>query len=245
LLLSRELNGRKVFNCGFAGSAFFNNCLLADGFIKTKGNKIIFIEICPLLPEIEAKTQQFMEALDMDVTESVFALGNASGFSAYRKFYFNILNSALLNSFSLQDDLKLLLRLNKPIAPGYFAITGNSYRKTDSYLDRDIISGINTNLFELEQYESYINYLLKAGLENNAKIYFLLPLTYMRMEEKKIVAELFYRLPTENKIIYSEAFLKKVTNPDYLFDINHFNAKGAETYSKFLIPVIDSILSIR
>ncbi len=234
-----------VHNCAFSNSTFFSNVVITAGVIKQGGNKIIITELSPLIPDIPMGSSEFMQVMGIYKLNTIHQLIQADGILKNRQAYIKLLNQYLVNTVTLENELKFLFEadLKNQVLTGfrYKSVDHNGYKQTDSYLKiTDFIPPLYTHP-QARLHLKFINYLANLAQQHHTKLYFAMPVLYRDQAERALVRSVFHSLPDSLKITYSPDLIEQVTNATYLYDIMHFNKRGADKFSELLAPVIDSI----
>ncbi len=235
----------KIFNCGFSNATFFSNAVIVTGLIKQGGKKIIVTELSPLIPDIPPGSSEFMQVVGIYQPGHIHRLLQNDGIFKNRQAYISLLNQFLVNSITLENEIKSLFDpgFGKRLLTGfrYKSINSGGYKKTDSFLEKSDLESAGNPHPQTSRHLKYISQLASLAAEHGVKLVFMLPVLYRDPIEKELVRSVFHSLPDSLRLTYSPGFLDQVSNPAYLYDIMHFNKNGADKFSSLLVPVIDSL----
>jgi hypothetical protein len=228
-IITKKTN-RKTYNLGINEATFNQNIILAEYFTQQKGKKIIIIELSPNIKKIPVTFIKASNEIHPDLInfQKIIALYSETDFVTT----INNLNNYLFTKLSIQESVKNITKSKKEELIGYVAEEVNNYNELESFISAKNYS--ISNEIDINEYISKINYLIDLASQNNTQIKFVVPLTYNQEAEKAIVFSIFNAIKDENKIKYSKDFINQIRKTEYLFDKNHFNAKGAKVYSNLI-----------
>lgn len=217
---------KPIYNVGISAATFFNNVMLAEHLMQTSKPKELFIELSPIIYTFSS-AQKTLGVKPVNALKHLIRLN-----SFHLKEILDILEIILFDSLSLKDNLKKIfistksnLSESNSIYFGYKPKSLNYYFGRNSFLQ---VNNLETKYnVDISEYTYYISYLTLLADKHNVKIRFFLPLTFNRQEEREIVCTVYQSLPDELKVKYTSEFIEKIRQPQYLFDKNHFNNKGA------------------
>ena len=241
-LLSRHIGNKAVLNCGFNSGLFFSNCLLADAIIKRNGNKIVFIELTPLLPEFGEHYTVFTQVTNLDLLSSMVSIAGHDQIFKRSSFYATAFNNYIVDRFILDSRLSAYMHAPGNKLTGFHPVQGAGYNRTDCYLTSNELKIDSASDIDIDQHLNYISYLQQLSKKHNAKVVFFVPVTYNNQQERNLMRALYHALPSDLRITYSDDFLKEIAKPDLLADNNHLNQNGANRFTTLLIPIVDSVL---
>ncbi|PWA10209.1 hypothetical protein DB891_05800 [Flavobacterium laiguense] len=216
-LLNKKNKGDKAYNLGISGATFIHNITLAEHLILHCNAKKLFIELSPIIYSFHP----VHESLNVNRSK-IMKIYNLD----YIEFY-------LFSKLNLRSSLKKIVTPSNNISKEYGYVFGNqnNYHKTKSFLKiEDLEKNWNS---DVSKYFDIISNFNKIALKHNTKIYFFLPLTFRKEKEREIVSTIYQLLPNNQKVIYTEHFINSIHDPDYLFDENHFNYKGAKIMTSY------------
>ncbi|MBT1705391.1 hypothetical protein [Chryseosolibacter indicus] len=247
LIITNGYDNVKVFNWGITSGTFLNNCIVADFAIKQPGQKVVFIELAPLVDVLPDGLFNFATHTRLDLFGSVLTLTANQSFSEQSMLMLKIINDYFYKCITVRNEVKHIIghtagvKVNDDYEKwiGFSPSNRNGHYTTRSFLTSQEINNCRLNSINLVKYQVMISYLEGLAKSNNSRVVFFLPITSMKQAEKNIVIPLYHTLPDSMKLEYSSQFLQQMADAEYLLDINHLNRKGATTYSTLLIPLLE------
>ena len=245
-IIGGRYNNYLVSNLGMQGGNFLSSCVMADFVLKQNyGHNILFVELSLNMDELPKGVFKYSLPSKPSPSSSILSLTGNQSIPEQSMLLSNVINRQLFYSLSIGDDVREIIGLKSNGGDqliGYHPYEKNDWHDTNSFLSWNDIKTEGVNSIDISQYMYKINYLKMLAEDNNARIVFFLPVTYISEFEKSIVIQIYRTLPATMKLEYSESFLKKITRAEYLGDRNHLNIHGAKSYSKLLIPQIEIVL---
>lgn len=239
----------EVINLGVASSTITQHYLLAEFLAGKKGEKIFYIELSGFRREHSSNVavSHFLMNLPAGTSDYYASVDSIVGSGNDLSASFQQIQRAVFNRFKVaQVSLKALLGVYPKCQEHFGYKPLGQLRKSDA--------GPLLTPFHFGQYsktvpsfeiESYISAF--RNLENrfrNLKIYFVLPFTSYRSQEREAMIPSYLKLPDNAKVVYPAYLYRQLSNSSVLADNNHLNSKGAEFYTAFLIDYLQKNLSV-
>ena len=235
-LLKKHLPEYNFYNLGLPNSSILYNYQLAEKLIPIiPSGSIIFIELSDL---------------------SMIQPGNFFYFCSYRDLYsltkkklslnfeLNDIEKIFFSFFNIRSHVKLLAYPQKSILRelGFLKRDGFFVGNNGAFINAKDLNQSKGSLTAIqENYLAMLDSLVKKGHGRDIKIVFIPSLTIRKASERNQVLPIFNAIQRSDKWTYSTAFLEKITNTKYLYDLNHLNKSGAELYTLELVNEIKKI----
>lgn len=237
-IIKKSTRNSTIYNVGISSSTFLSNCVIADYILNSKGKKIIFVELSPLLNELPSEVWHLSKQWDFNVLRTVFKLIQDQPLTDQIVRVLDILNIRLFAQFSITKEIEQLIRYKEnklnTVWIGYDPSEEVAHEGTSSFLCKEDLSINISDLNIIKPYQDIINRLIIASKNNNTRLYFFLPITNKKKEEKQLIISLYNTLPKEIKLELTEKFISTISKENYLMDSNHLNRQGADVYSKYI-----------
>ncbi len=245
--LEKHIKGYNIHNLGVAGGTLLSSLAITEYYLQNqKGPKTFFIEITPLSDEVPSEYLSFSPHMKKELLPSLNRLTNQHSLSRRFQLLSRISNDLIFNSTSLRFDINRILHpkveekkktqvlLNKIVESknltGKSLLTKNDF--TTCYFKKS----------ELGNYLQMINRLNQIAVNNQARIFFFLPVAFRTEAERHVATSIYHHLPIDCRLEYTDTFLHKVAIKDHLSDINHLNDLGVKIYTKQLALLLEDYL---
>ena len=238
-VVEREIADYKIINLGISGNTFLSNFILAKYLIEKSESKKIIIESSLVKEEYSLIFSKLnKEGYELDY-ELIYETLNTDFFHKTR-MRMNFMNFSFFNFFSIKEDIKSIFSRNSNARSfvGYVESLENKVSDESVFLS---ISDFKKDKkdFNLGVYIKLTQHLILEAKERGKEVYFLLPTTFRKEEEREVVIPFFNLIDSEFKLIYDTTLLKRITNKEYLYDNNHLNSFGAEVFTQELIRLLE------
>jgi hypothetical protein len=245
-LLQDHFRNFQVINLGISGGNFLSNCVMAEIVLKRPGNKVVFIELAPILDELPDGIYRVASQSDFSPSGSARAFATDRSYADQSRQMLAILNSELYKSVTIREEVFDILGLDVGKSNsswiGFDPYDKNECDHARSFLTWQEIHEQTVPPVDLLKYAAMISRLEGLAKMNDSWIVFFLPITVREPVEKGIILPLYRTLPDPMKIEFTPGFLNALSQPVFLGDENHLNRRGAEVYSTMLIPLLETHL---
>ena len=246
-LLQDYFRNFQVINLGISGGNFLSNCVMAEIVLKRPGNKVVFIELAPILDELpDALYSVASQTTDFSPSGSARAFATNRSYAEQSTLMLTILNRELYKSVTIREELFDILGFNVRKSNsnwiGFDPYDKNECEDARSFLTWQEIHSETEVAVDLSKYAAMISRLELLANEGDSRIVFFLPITIRERLEKRIILPLYRTLPDSMKLEFTPGFLSGLSQPGFLGDENHLNRRGAEVYSTSLVPLLENHL---
>lgn len=221
------------YNLSISGGTFLSNNVVADLILERNQGNVIIIELSPITPSLPPLISDILREHPCDFLPDIFSYYDNA-------FLLNFYNSELFTHVSLLEAIrKTRDNLTGKSNPdfGYIQKHNNGYHNTDLFLTFADLKKDATGVSN-DPYIFLIDRLEKKARMNKTKILYILPMTFYDKKELDIILPVYHAIPDSSKILYDKLIFDKITKSEYLLDRNHFNATGAEVFTREVMRLI-------
>lgn len=216
----------EVINLGVMSSTFLHNVIMAEHIIDKYQPKKLLIELSPSIHNLN-QTHLALNLNKAELTWKYFNIMECIEATDNYMFYYGNLKSSMKN-LAIGEPQKLHY--------GFSYTDQNQCDSTSSFLRFDDIQ--NPKDIDISEHRELVERLDTKANKANVEVVYFLPLTFKRQLERDLVVAVYHSLPENQRINYTEDFIQDVSKSEYLFDNNHFNAKGAEVVTNYFKPYL-------
>lgn len=236
----------QIMNLGISGSNFLSNCVMAEIVLQRPGHNILFIELAPILEELPDGVYRAASQTAFSPLASVYAFTANQSYPEQSRLMLNILNRELYKSVTIREEVFDLAGYSVDVQKtnwiGFDPYDKNEWHDSNSFLTWQEINAAHPVTVDLEKYSAMISRLDVLAKRKGCRIVFFLPITVREPVEKHIILPLYHTLQDSMKFEFTSDFMSMITQSAYLGDQNHLNRKGAEVYSRSIVPLLQKHL---
>ncbi|MFY7840888.1 MAG: SGNH/GDSL hydrolase family protein [Lacibacter sp.] len=242
-LLNSNSTPYRFFNSGFGYGTFISNIVLANKLMNQIDSAVIFIEL-----SVANGRMPYTFSLVSDPSNTFASMWPVLQKTSFKDVY-HVYGPFFENYFIDYINLKPYLKLyrSKYELTDFFGQTKKYVSLQNNpgtfLLQEDLNNTLKKPAEIPSSYRIMIAQLLAKAENANTHIVFTLPVCMNSAEEKERVLAVYNSLPKKNKLVYSNAFLQQINNPNYLSDDIHLNVKGADVYTNYMKETLVEILS--
>lgn len=216
----------EVINLGVMSSTFLHNVIMAEHIIDKYQPKKLLIELSPSIHNLN-QTHLALSLNKAELSWKYFNIMECIEATDNYMFYYGNLKSSMKN-LAIGEPQKLHY--------GFSYTDQNQCDSISSFLRFDDIQSPKD--IDISEHRELVERLDTKANKANVEVVYFLPFTFKRQLERDLVVAVYHSLPENKRIPYTEDFIQDVSKSEYLFDNNHFNAKGAEVVTNYFTPYL-------
>lgn len=231
---------KQAFNCGVNASTFLSNCLLANFLIQDQKPKVIIIELALFKTNLPKAFFNFSDAANFDFLSNINLLMRQESLLNQIPIILQVYSHYFAEKILIGSEARKIIGLyREEVNPmGAVARHNQYYDSNAPFLTYEELEEYKNFYSQVTLQENMSQTLSQIAVQNNAKVKFILPISYNNEQEKKVLIPIYHALPDSLKITYPKAFFTEINKAQYLADNIHLNSKGADKHTQLLCPLL-------